>query len=1755
MRKRILSWLVTITMVSGCFVPYVPSFAAEDILEDITESDDSELSEESAPDIQEEASAELTDLDPTGEISGPVLKLRSIDLMYGESIDNADGQLNSLFAPVVTDGDKEYFLMADATGEETETITEESDGENLTFEISYKFFAEESAFNPEDSSFAELSDIEKEQAFDAIETADISVAPEGSRIFAAARATTSDGKVAYAVTEIDIVKSSPEIEFTASDEISDDAAANFDVEEERTLPDNAAESEPTLDEEEVEDVSESGLVQAGPIIDPDISENKIGFINRVIRVSDDEYEALGPGITIRSKQRSIKVEIYASRKEDRSSAKRIAETELNSRKYAEWTTDSYMTGEQKYYRNNAVPIDFTTLDAGKWYLFGRFYTGEGLGGYEDSKDTITLTVDTATPVVTGINDASSISSANGDASFAPCNGRGTLLYAPFGAGPDETATAVLNADMSFKAENLAPGRYFAYFSTPCWFSGILITDSLPTEFFVNVREKEVTSLTLKNLTEGIDIDGIHDVYIRKGATMRIGATVTPTDAPVTGVTFSSSAPNVISVDAQGNCKALTDQGSATITVSTKAQDAEGKPRLTKKFTAVANTPLKIKSARFTKNTITETYEEGKELNLEIELDNDVFCPVKWSVDDTSVAYFKDDYLTDAEDGKAYKPIVIKAPGRAVVTANLEGVKTVTCTIIVNGTEGNDKPFFDNGRYLTGFCALDLTRNEVVATGDSVLKMKSVRIKYYDPETFYPVKGPDTVTIKKKLYYFDGNCNLLRCTRDDLDGKEYFSFCDHIINRLGEVLTGWQREMPSSNEYYYSPADAKRVKSSWIPRGKGLTWVNVLGVMADDGSQDLGRDGMHRIDGQDYYFKGGLRQHGFIYFDADGKETTLKKAGYARYFDPATGAMRSGLDEDDGEIQVAGKKYLANDSGIIALGQKVANTTGGYCITDNTGAVLMNRFVSLSDGTYYAMEDGTLFKEGDMIIGGKCYHFANYKLVASGEGTLSDYYLMDGSAKVSLYTKASNAKKPEDGGFFYIDEACKKKVANCLIYDKPGNIRALDKSGRIAEGPYKIGQQYLFFDPEDDFILAAKSDPSGPDRYHICAYKGKFYACDQRGQILTENRNTFTGVTGSRYVRVKNSKGELMTGLQTIEGKKYLFLSDATLCKPSLLYGTLEDEVSGKVYLADPGYDPEIDGPLKWYVYAPGKTMRYRTMIFNKDGSAVNSGWATVDGRKYYVFMGMLMPSGGLVRIGGKYYTFNSDSSMATGWVKINNPEVIDLNSFYAREYEGTYYFFFGKNGAAETGWKTMNTIRTDAIGNVLDDLRYGVTGPKTRIYFNQAGDLDIPVGALARNVDITVNKKTYRFSADGSLITGKESPVYKDPSTDAEYDGLKSYRNADGTIARGRTIVKTSKGSSYFYFRLDDGVKETNAIRKTGSKWYYYGANGAMSTALSLDSPQGEAFAVFNADGSINHFELRNGYGTVLKNTTLTLNGATGNYCVLDGKGLPATGIRFIAEVGHKCYFEDDGRPTGAFTSANKIMLRKVGSRYYMLADGVLLDSSYAKDHPTGEIQYDSGVTSVLIDEGTFSLFSPADRDEVFKCFQYNEAVVEIQDSYTEFYKRGNLHVALGPDGSIKVGEVVHGNTRLYTNRLGIVKDNISPFYKQGTWKIAYEYSSDGPGSYEFRALDIQAAMAGHYDDAILVFNYDTDRNITSIMNKATGMKASGDYLLEDFEENIVIKVAGGKLSPGKVKIREGASIMEVTTDKDYGFGLWEFDE
>jgi len=1502
-------------------------------------------------------------------------------------------------------------------------------------------------------------------------------------------------------------------------------------------------------EDEVAEGTEETELLSEPILDEQIEENAVGFFYHSIPGSGT---VMGPAVTIDSKYAGITVDIYAYAKgKEKKDAQKIG-SKVIEKTVKTITPSGEATSLEWYHVLNRVDCDLSSLGTGTFYIFGRFNVSTTETA---DSEPITLTIPGA-PKVKEIVKASGKDKYDGSVIFED-EDYGMPLYGRYGHTKDNETTYNAVAK-TYTASDLYPGSYEAFIpraSGYTYFTDKFALNSPVTEFFVDVEEPEIKDIEIWDYNRGAKIAKNATKELNKGDSLRVfGKIITdgdPSLLPDTGIVYKSGNPSAVSVDDQGNIKALKAGEEAIISVSTHAVDEDGEPLKSQSIvikTKDAGKKLKINKAKFKESTIEKDYKANDKFTAVIELDEDAECDVSWMIDDPRVIGIPEggDYMTEAKSGKAENEFEILNPGKAVITANIGGVKTVSCTVLVSGTADlKASPYFQNGKFLSGFWAFDKDSKTPVESGNKALKSTgNVFIMYFDPATHYPMAG--VITVGKKLYLIGDGKELVRGTKDKDGSVE----AGYVINKLGELQTGWQKADGAADESYYSPDNGQLAKYEWIPRGKGYTWVNGSGIMADHyGTRLIKYDGAHVIDLSDeesaeYCFKGGLRQTGLFYLDDHGEITKAKNAYAAAYFQVPVGEMVK-----YSFFTVGGKRYYADKDGMIKL--SAAFTVDGYkYYADGTGAILCGGKLFTVDKasftgdktatgkvTFYADETGIIARNACMTVNGRIYSFdENGIMDCTSEGKLSGYrYLPEGaSEKSELYIKLAKANKPADGTFFYTDAECRNKLTNSWIYigdDAKASLYA-DKNGKLASGLYKVGGTTFFFDPERECLVSRDSND------HIIKYKGKLYLCSGEGSVFTKT-GEFKKF-GSSYVRIKDAAGALMTGIQTIEGKKYVFGKDGILHGSES--GFIRDGADyTSYYLANKDYDKSK--PETWYINVPGKTMIYgageQKFVINKDGSMVVNGWAKVSGKKYYLFMGTMFGPGEILKIGGKYYAFNEDGSMHTGWVKIKEPVIIDVANFNSKEYEsGDMYFFCDKKtGAMVTGWKTMKAPKTDEDGNITDDVEKEVTGNSKKIFFNTTWTDDYPACALVRNMDMSVKGTIYRFAGDGSAAAGNEGFVYTNPKA-ANYDGLKSYVKKDGSFAKGRTKV----GDQYFYFNTSDGTKETNVIRKTGKKWYYYGDNGSQSTSLEMYHPLSKrpVIGVFNKDGSIKSFVLQDGLGTVIKNDVVVLHSLTETY-ILGKNGLPTTGLVGMAKGNNtRIYIESDGRALGT-DSTEGLKLKKVGSKYYMFYGSYVLDTyelEYAYSALSAVAAYDDGLgyISIRADKDMFTLLSDSDKALAAQCILYNKAM-----------EGAPLMILLNKDGSVKTGNVSSSHGSFSMNRLGICQDTLSLFVKRGGWKISAMYGKGKAGSEEFMVSDINNTAGG---SMYLVIAWDDNGNLLPIVEKATGKKVDGDYSFPGMSKPVFMQVRKGKLAPNKITASEGPFKITLKLDKELGIGV-----
>ena len=189
------------------------------------------------------------------------------------------------------------------------------------------------------------------------------------------------------------------------------------------------------------------------------------------------------------------------------------------------------------------------------------------------------------------------------------------------------------------------------------------------------------TITVKAHVSGVSLDKTAATLF-EGETETLIATVAPDNATDKSVTWSSSAADVATVDANGKVTAV-KAGAATITVTT----TDGGKTATCEVTVKAH----VASVSLNKTTLTLTAGGSETLTATVAPDNAADKSVTWSSSAPEVA-------TVDENGKV---TAVKAGTATITVTTTDGGKTATCTVTVQAATGGNEGYGPGGEYGEG----------------------------------------------------------------------------------------------------------------------------------------------------------------------------------------------------------------------------------------------------------------------------------------------------------------------------------------------------------------------------------------------------------------------------------------------------------------------------------------------------------------------------------------------------------------------------------------------------------------------------------------------------------------------------------------------------------------------------------------------------------------------------------------------------------------------------------------------------------------------------------------------------------------------------------------------------------------------------------------------------------------------------------------------------------------------------------------------
>ena len=330
--------------------------------------------------------------------------------------------------------------------------------------------------------------------------------------------------------------------------------------------------------------------------------------------------------------------------------------------------------------------------------------------------------------------------------------------------------------------------------------------------------------------------------------------------------------------------------------------------------------------------------------------------------------------------------------------------------------------------------------------------------------------------------------------------------------------------------------------------------------------------------------------------------------------------------------------------------------------------------------------------------------------------------------------------------------------------------------------------------------------------------GSWYFLKTDGSRDTSKTGMQTGINGKTYFL--NAEGVPQNGFQTVNGVAYYFDVQAGTARQ---LGNNWQQMNGAWYWIENGRVATgwrvING--KWYYLNPADgrmlTGFYKDatgQLFYSDGSGAmlsTTGWYLMNGTWYWV-NGNGSLATGWINVGGTWYYMGENGAMKTGWYQV----------------KGVWYYANG-SGAMQTGWLNRGGTWYYLTGSGA--MATGWINLGGTWYYLNPGNGDM-MGAGWH----LINNKWYYFGGSGAMYSNRWIGNY--------YVGgngemlTNTWVGSYWVGADGKWIPNYDpdananwvKSGNTWYYQRPDGSKLTNSWKRINGSWYYFGADGAMTT-------------------------------------------------------------------------------------------------------------------------------------------------------------------------------------------------------------------------------------------------------------------------------------------------------------------------------------
>ena len=389
---------------------------------------------------------------------------------------------------------------------------------------------------------------------------------------------------------------------------------------------------------------------------------------------------------------------------------------------------------------------------------------------------------------------------------------------------------------------------------------------------------------------------------------------------------------------------------------------------------------------------------------------------------------------------------------------------------------------------------------------------------------------------------------------------------------------------------------------------------------------------------------------------------------------------------------------------------------------------------------------------------------------------------------------------------------------------------------------------------------------------------------------------------------------------------------------------LVDTTSGKKYFDENGNVyfgiKEIGNDL--YYFGSDSTMQYNVEYgahyFGADGKAVKNQWKKLaDGYKYYNEQGVSFSCENysssywpmIEEIDGKYYAFNMDGYMVTGWVSSES---------------GVQYYFKADGSRASNEWVDNKKYYVGYDGQVvknawIDNNSYvGEDGQKTKNTWEQNDGkwqylINGEMCVMSRMMYI--DGYYYVFDDNGNMLVNTSYYV-SNSNYDTSFYGL-VHANKDGHLIKG---WYQDQYKLWYYFG-NDYKAYSDGLYTIADKQYYFKNNNMVTSSTFVENGnlyKADANGVVTLLNNSNEIRwIKSGYGTyymkngtLLKSTMETIDGVT-YYFSSDGSLIQDMSFEYN---GIYYYANEDGC---VIHRKNSWYQNDYGQWYYFGKDGNLV--------------------------------------------------------------------------------------------------------------------------------------------------------------------------------------------------------------------------